>query len=318
MTLQARGAKARLLLDFESTFGVTPATPAGIIIPIKSADLQGTQTLIESEIIRDSRMPIRPDRGNYTLAGPVVGPIDSTVFGYILKAMMGVPVTTGSSPNYSHVFKPGAVQPSLTMEQGHSDIGFYKLINGCKVSSIAISLAPNQELLYTANVVGSIETRGATSYDATPTTVAITKRFSNYQASILEGGGAIATVTKLDVTIDFGLDDTEYCLSGGGIRSDIPEGMVKVTGTLSALFTDASLLTKAANKTESSLQLTLTYDANTSLVLLVPELEYELKTPGIKDAKGIVQDLGWYGFYATNVDATVVKFTLNNQNASYA
>ncbi len=312
---QARGRKGQLLMDFESVYGTTPGTPNGLQMPFYSNSLKGTQELIADELIRNNRNASEPALDVMDVKGSVVVPVDVIGFGWWLKAMFGAPVTTGSGP-YTHTFKPGNTQPSMVLETGFTGIGKYLLYNGCKISKCTISFGPKGDVRATLDIVGGKFAAGAASFDATPVAIAVTK-FRGSQLAMQEGGSAIATVLGGDLTIEFGLDEDQYCVGGAGARADIPEGIIQVSGNIRTLFEDLALITKATGATESSLVWTWT-SGTASLALTIPELLYSPSLPGIENAKGVVLDQTFKGFYKDHADATSIKAILTNTQASYA
>lgn len=311
---QARGRKAQLLLDYETTFGQDPATPVGIKMPFNTCGLRGVRNLIDDTVIRNTRNPAQPSRGNQNVEGDIVVPVDVIGIGYWLRAMFGAPTTTGTGP-YTHTFKPGDLQPSLVLAKEFTDIGQYLKYNGCKVSKMAVTFGGDGELTATFTIMGAKETIGVSSYDTTPTEITLTK-FSHFQATIQEGGLACAIGTEVRLEVDFDLDGDQYVIGGGGIRGDIPEGMVKPSGSITALFQDATLLNKAVNGTESSLKVTLTSGTN-SLEIFIPELIYEQQSPGIEGPRGIRIQLPFRGYYGDSTEAAVIQVKLSNSQPTY-
>ena len=315
---QARGYNSQLVIDFETTFGADPASPDGKAMPINSWDVSGARNLNSAQTLTGTRNPVEPFAGNKSLAGNAVVPVDLVAFAYWLKAMFGAPATTGAGP-YVHVFKFGATQPSLVAEKkfDFSTAQTYMKQNGIKISTLGLTVGGDGELVANLGIVGSSESApGTTRYDLTPTTVTL-DRLNNFQAAIKEGGSAIATVTEVAINLNFGLETDKYVIGGGGVLGEIPEGIVAVEGTLTALFADTSLLTKAANLTESALAITLTKGTH-SLKIEIHELVYELKTPGITGPAGVMQQLGFKGYYANSTAASAAVVTLTNAVASYA
>lgn len=311
----AMGRKGRLALDFETTFGQTPAVPAAFSMPINKSALAGKQKLIDAATITGRRDPVAPVQGNTDVSGNIVVPLDARAMGYWFKAMFGTPTTTGSGP-YVHVFKVGETMPSLTLEQGFSDVGQYFLYNGCKISKAGFSFGGDTELTASLDIMGAKETLSATAFDTTLTDI-VFERFSNFQASLTEGGAAIATCTEAKLDIDFGLNGDTYCVGGEGYRSAIAEGMLGVSGKVKAMFQNATLLNKAISGAKSSLKVTLTNGTNI-LELSVPELVYERNTPPIDGPKGVFVELSFKGYYQNSADASVVKVSLTNGVTSYA
>lgn len=315
---QARGFKSQVVIDFETTFGTDPASPNGLGMPINSWGVTASRALNSAQTITGTRNPVQPFQGNVSVEGNAIVPVDLIAFGYWLKAMFGAPDTTGASPTYTHEFTIGDTQPSLVVEKSF-DFGASKSYikqNGVKVSSMEITFGGDGELVANLSIVGATEAQPTgTPYDATVTTVSL-NRVNNFQAAITEGGSAIATITDLTLRIDFGLDTENRIVGGGGVLGDIPEGIVAVSGSLSALYTDNTLLDKGYGVTESSLAVTLT-NATHSLKLEVPELFYQWSTPGITGPQGVKQDMEFQGFYNNGSDASAFVATLINGQASY-
>lgn len=313
--MQAKGFMGRLGLDFETTFGVSPTTKSCKILPFNKLEIAGKQSLITTSTITGNRNPVQPGLGRITADGSAEVPVDYTAFGWWLKAAFGSATDSGASAPYTHVFKPSNTQPSLVLEKAFTDIGQYFLYNGCKVSSLKLSFGGDGELVATIEFKGANEIRGTVAYSTTPTTI-VMNRLNNFQAVLKEGGSTIGTVTSGDFTIDFGLDGDQYTVGNGNSRGDIPEGILKVSGTMKALFTDATLIDKGINSTESSLELTFTSGTN-SLAFKFPEIQYERTSPTITGPAGVSVDLAWSGFYQDGADAAAVVATLKNAVATY-
>lgn len=316
---QARGYKSQVVIDFETAFGTDPASPNGLGMPINSWDVKASRALNSAQTLTGTRNPVQPFQGNVSVEGNAVVPVDLIAFGYWLRAMFGAPTTTGASAPYTHKFKIGDTQPSLVVEKAF-DFGpaqSYIKQNGVKVASMEITFGGDGELVANLSIVGAKEAQPSeTEYDATVTVVSM-NRVNNFQAAITEGGSAIATITDLTLRVDFGLDTENRVIGGGGVLGDIPEGMVSVSGSLAALYTDNTLLAKGYGVTESSLAVTLTSSTH-SLKLEIPELFYQWNTPGITGPQGVKQDMEFQGFYNNGSDASAFVATLINAVASYA
>lgn len=315
---QARGYKGQVVIDFETTFGTDPASVNGLGMPINSWDVKASRSLNTAQTITGTRNPVQPFQGNTTVEGNAVVPVDLIAFGWWLKAMFGAPTTTGTGP-YTHKFKIGDTQPSLVAEKvfDFATSKSYIKQNGIKVSSLEITFGGDGELIATLGIVGAKEAAPSeTAYDSTVTAVSL-NRVNNFQAAILEGGSSIATITDLTIRVDFGLDTETRAIGGGGVLGDIPEGIVAVSGSLTALYTDNTLLAKASAITESSIAVTMTNSTH-SLKLEVPELFYQWNTPGITGPQGVRQEMEFQGFYNNGTDASAIVATLINAVASYA
>lgn len=311
----AMGGNGRVAIDFETTFGTTPAVPVAKKMPINKSNITGKQNMTESATITGLRSPVAPSLGNIDVSGNIEAPLTVRDFGWWLKGALNVPTTTGAGP-YIHTFKIPTAQPSMTIEQGFTDIAQYFLYNGCKISKMGFNFGGDGELTASIDIMGAKETLGTTPFDATVDSM-VFDRFANFQAAILEGGSAIANCTEASIDIDFGLDGNTYCIGGAGFRSEIAEGIVSVSGSIKAMFKDAALLAKAIAGTESSLKITLTNGAHI-LEITVPELVYERATPGIDGPGGVFVTLPFKGYYQNDAAASAIQIKLTNDVASYA
>jgi hypothetical protein len=316
MSIQAKGSKASVQIDFETIFGTTNATPASIRVPINTSQLKSKQNLIDPATITGRRDPVEPAKGNIDVSGTIVVPLDANNIGFWLKAAFGAPTTTGSAVPYTHVFKVGDTQPSLSIQQAFTDIGQYELFNGVKISKMKFSFGGDGELTVSIDVIGAKETLGTTSFDASPKTIVLA-RLSNFQAAIKEGGSTIAVIRNVDIEIDMGLDGDTYVIGGQGFRGAVNEGIMQVSGNLKALFTDQTLLAKAVAGTQSSIDITVT-NGSYSLEINLPELVYERNSPGIDGPKGVQVELPFKAYYKAAAANSCVVFTLNNDEPSYA
>ena len=314
---QAIGGNSRLVIDFETTFGADPATKAAMVVPINSWDVSAKRSLNTPATLTGRRSPVKPFAGNTQLTGNAVVPVDLIAFGWWLRAMFGAPTTTGTGP-YTHVFKVPQQQPSLVAEKmfDFATSKTYMKQNGIKISTLGVTFGGDGELVANMGIVGAAESAASgVPYVASPTVVGF-DRLNNFQATIAEGGSVLATVTECALNLNFALDASNYVIGGGGKLGSLPEGVIGVSGQLTALFTDTALITKAANLTESSLTLTLTSGAH-SLEFEIPELLYDLSTPGITGPQGVRQQMGFQGYLDNDAASSAFVVTLINSQSTY-
>jgi len=311
---QATGALARLVLGFQAD-KATPATD-GFVMPINTSTLKSSRNQIIPGTIRGNLNPVEPSDGNTSVSGDITVPIDSIAMWYWLKAMFGSPVTTGSASPYLHTYKagdPSAKRPYFTIEHQYTDLDtpLYFLYTGCKINSMSISMGEDAELVATLSIVAMQEAINTVSFDSSPTIVNMS-RLKNNQLTMKEGGSTIANATLTTNTINWNCDTDKYVIGGGGILGAIPDGVMSVSGNLSALFEDKVLLDKAMQSTESSLEATFTGSASSILTFKFPEIKYTPNSPGIEGPKGIAISLPYTAYYNNNSDATSVKVELTN------
>src|SRR5690606_11126444 len=101
---RAQGARARMALAFETTYGTAPAS-GYTRMPFASTSLGAEQPLLNSELLGYVRDTLAPVTDAVTADSDVVVPIDAEAFGFWLKAAFCAPVTTGSAPGpHTHTF----------------------------------------------------------------------------------------------------------------------------------------------------------------------------------------------------------------------
>lgn len=94
---RAHGARAQMVLAFESVCGTASATGYRTV-PFASTSLGSEQPLIASGLLGQGRDPLAPIKDAVTADGDVVVLIDVENFGLWLKAAFGQPTTTGTTP----------------------------------------------------------------------------------------------------------------------------------------------------------------------------------------------------------------------------
>ena len=313
---QAIGVYSQLGFVRETVLGTTPSSPDVKTLPFNSCTVSAEQNMTSPQTLTGRRDPVEPILGNINVGGEIVVPLDVNAIGWILAMAFGNPTTTTVSTGvYQHVFKPGNTQPSVSLERKLSN-GDYYVDRGCKVSSLGFNFGGDGELVTNVGILGCSEIVDDSPLDASPTAITL-DRVNNFQAALKEGGSNIAIATELGLNINFGLDENGYAIGGGGQRSRINEGLIEVSGSLTAFYDDDTLIAKAIAATETSLQVKLTKGSN-SLTIDIPELLFARKSPSIENATGVMQSLNYNGYYKDNSDGTAIKFTLINGTASYA
>jgi len=311
---QATGALSKLVLGFQTDAETTAA--AGFVMPINKSTLKSKRNQITPATIRGNLNPVEPSDGNLSVAGDIEVPVDSIAMWYWLKAAFGAPDTVGSESPWTHTYAagdPDVVRPYLTIEHQflNLDVPQYFMYKGCKVNSMSLSMGADAELVATLSIVGTTETIGTSSFDGSATEVNMS-RLKNNQMSLKEGGATLANGKTVDLTINWNCDTDQYVINGGGVLGSIPDGVMNVSGNLNALFENVSLLNKAINSTESSMEATFSASASSSLTITMPELKYTRNSPGIDGPKGISISLPYGAYYDNATEETSVQIELVN------
>lgn len=320
---QALGAKGQLVVQKEATFKTTPAPDANILYFI-SESVRQARPNISSNSITGSRNPTAPVRGNVDVSGSITAELQAH-FLTMLEATFGDVTTTGIGPEYIHVFKVGDTLPSLVIEKGFTDNGDFFLYNGCVVSAMNIDINADggfQEISW--DIIGAKETTAASSFDGTATDHGKAS-FDDLAVSTIEEGGAapLACVTSISgLTFLNDLDDSVYCIGEGGERTSIPAGIVKVTGTLTALFSSLTLYNKAINSTETSLKVIWTRGTgdgtagNEYFEMLIPEMIYSPNAPVISGPRGVLVELPFEAYLDDGTEGSAFQITVKCPQAT--
>ena len=317
---QAKGYMGRTTLFFEPTYKGTPSPKNGLIIPFNKNTVQLKQGIIKTNTILNRRDAAKPGLGRKTADGALEVPSCYRTMGYILKAILGAPTTTGAGPKYTHVFKISktATQPSVKIEKAFTDIGKYYLAEGVKIVKLSTKYGiGDSEHIHTIDLFGSTETSSGTEYDSAATPVVL-NRMNDYQASIKEGGSTVTNIANIEFSLDMGLDLEQFAIGSENARADIPEGQVVISGKLTALFTDTAILEKAVAGTKSSIEIISEDVSGNSLAYKLPEIMYSVTSPPIEGPTGVRVDADFSAFYENDAGDSSAIITLVNDVASYA
>jgi len=317
---QARGSNSKLLVGTEATFK-TIANSNPHVLPFVSESLRLSRNLIDSQTIRVNRNPLNPARGNKDVTGDITVELTPYMTKMFYHAL-GTFTTSGTSP-YSHTFVISNLPPGLTIEKQFTDLATpeYFTYAGCKVNSMRMTFAPEGFIETVFSIIGSAQTvttsaklTGALDYSDD----AVGQQFDGFQAAITEGGSTLGIVTRLELTLENNLDNSVYVIDGTGERYSLPEGLVKVSGTLTALFENMTLYNKAINNQESSLQITLTQGNGTGAAynekidIFIDELLYQPQDPVVNGPAGVLVELPFIGYYNNDTEASTLRMVVWN------
>jgi hypothetical protein len=253
MACFAQGSRSGLSYIVESTFGTTPSgsfTP----IPYNTHSLNLTKERVTGNEIQPDRM-LRVDRhGNRTAAGDIVVDLRDGDFDPFLESALQN--TWDSSPtSLPDQLKVGTTPKYFSIEDAAQDISHYRVFSGMAVSSMSVSIAPNQMVTTTFSMVGKDMVMDPQESPRSLTNTDIAQPFDSYSGDVAIGNvgnsTASAIVTSLEFSIDNALSPT--FVVGDDAAPCLETGMATVEGTLTAYFEDAALINRFINETESEL-----------------------------------------------------------------
>lgn len=246
----AQGSRSGLSYIVESTFGTTPAGNF-TAIPYNTHSLNLTKERVTGNEIQPDRM-LRVDRhGNRTATGDIAVDLRDGNFDPFLESALQS--TWDNTPVGPDELKVGTTPKYFSVEDAAQDITQYRLFTGMSVSSMSISIAPNQMVTTTFSMVGKDMTISGTGKTVDAATIA--QPFDSYSGDVAIGdvanSAAAAIVTSLEFSIDNAMNPT--FVVGDDATPHLETGMATVEGTLTAYFEDAALINRFINETESEL-----------------------------------------------------------------
>lgn len=318
MGTQAAGSNARIIIAPESTFK-TAATTQYQILPFINESFRLSRNLVESQVLRSTRNPSMPARGNMEIGGEISTELSPTM-GRLFKHALGSITTSGAGP-YTHTFKISALPTSLSLEKQFTDLATpqYFVYTGCKINSFSITAKPEGPIETKFSFMGAKEAVGTATKDASPRDLGHNP-FDGYEAALTVVDSTSATisapVTQIDVTLENNIDGSVYVIDGTGERYSMPEGRVKVSGTITALFDTIDFYNLAVDHEEATVTVTFSKgDANGAaghekLTVLMKEVKFTPNAPVIDGPLGIKAELPFIAYYDNDSDASSLQLIL--------
>lgn len=245
----SQGSRSSLSYIKESVFGLTPVGNFKNL-PFTSHSLDLTKDRVAGNDLQADRMPRVDRHGNRQAGGDVVVDLRDSDYDDLLEsAMLNSWATDTLKVGVSPVF--------FSIEDYASDIDQARLFTGCSVSTMAVSLAPNQMVTTTFGIVGKDMSINTTEVTQDPASNAAP--FDSYSGDLSIGnvGGATASaiVTGLDFTLNNSFSPT--FVVGSDSTPSLEYGRAEVEGTITAYYEDTALLNRFLNEVESELEVSV-------------------------------------------------------------
>lgn len=245
----SQGSRSSLSFVTEATFGTTPAGSFANL-PFSTHSLNLTKDVLTGTDIEADRMPRVNRQGNRQVGGDIVVDLRDGDYDLLLESAM-------LSTFATDILKVGVVPKFFSIEDYASDIDQARLFTGMSVSTMGISLAPNQMVTTTFGMVGKDMTMSAT--EKTQTAASGAQPFDAYSGDISIGNvgspSAVAIVTALDFTLNNSYAPT--FVIGDDSAPSLEYGRAEVEGTMTAYFENAALIDRFLNETETAIQVSV-------------------------------------------------------------
>ena len=198
--------------------------------------------------------------------------------GLLLSYAMGGTVQTSGTYTLGDVYGK-----SFTAQVGVPQYGGTvtpKTIAGCKISSFEISAAQS------AIATGRFTIDGASF--TTSTSLATASFPSNNsvfhfaQGAITVDGSSVANIKDFTLSVDNVLKTDRFNLGSAGVKAEqIINGFRAITGSITAEFTDTTLLAKFLADTSAALVLTFTGPSSSVLSITLPAVKFDGEAPQV-------------------------------------
>lgn len=247
----AQGSRSSLSYITEATFGTTPAGNF-TNLPFSTHSLNLTKDRVAGNDIQSDRMQRVDRHGNRQVAGDIVVDLRDGDYDDLLEAAM-LSTWDTSPATAPDELKVGTTPKFLSIEDYAADIDQARLFTGMTVSTMAVSLAPNQMVATTFGMVGKDMTISAT--EKTQDAASGAAPFDAYSGDLAIGNvgasSSVAIVTGLDFTLTNSFAPT--FVIGDDSAPSLEYGRAEVEGTLTAYFEDSALINRFLNETESEI-----------------------------------------------------------------
>ena len=302
MTCFAQGSRSSLSYIAESTFGTTPSTPTFAQLPINTHSLDLTKDRVEGNEIQADRMPRVDRHGNKQAGGSLEVDLRKGDYDELFESAFFSTFSTD-------VLKIGTTPKHFTMEDAAEDIGQYRIFTGMAVSSMNVSIAPNQMVTAGFEMVGKTMTQAQTtgSTGGTPTASSSNQPFDSYSGTISDGGSAVDIVTSIDFSVSNSLAPT-FVVGSDSVRC-LEFGRAVVEGTLTVYYEDETLINKFLNETESSIEVSVDDPTGSnSYTFLFPRVKYNGASVPLQNPQSRLITLPFVSIY-DSVEDTNLKLT---------
>jgi len=306
----AQGSLSRLCYGVESSsspYG-TAASGTFINLPFTSHSLNLTKDRVAGTDIQPDRMPRHDRHGNKQVSGDIVADLRHADFDPLLESAMlsTFNATTG-------IIKVGTQDKTFTMEDFNSDVDEARLFTGLRVSSLGVSIAPNQMVTATYSMIGRDMSISNTEKTST-TDISGNSPFDSYSGNIKLGNWAASGATSLVASsivtgLDFTLTNSfaPTFVVGNDLAPELEVGRAEVEGTLSVYFEDETQINRFINETETAIEVQVG-DGTETMTFLFPRSKINSADVSVDGPTSRIITMGFVSLFDTE-EETNLKIT---------
>lgn len=260
----ASGASRGLAYGVQSARGTAATATTLLRTANNGQDFKNNLNRLDAASIREDGQPNMGMNGTHSTSGTVPFNLAYTDYDpFIAAALRQKPTAWPISPGpYTLGF--GSDLTYFTFEDRFRDITQYIAYKDMVLNTFKVTATQGDNGAYVTGEAAFIGTSRSVSGTqiATPAAVGTTNPITACGGVVSIGGTAIATVTSFDFIIDNGLKN--IFVLGNCAAYDTTKGPIKVSGSLSVFFEDATYINDVDNQTDLDIKLVLTdIDSNT-------------------------------------------------------
>ena len=298
----AQGSRSRLAFGVESAFGSAASSYTNL--PFNSHSLNLSKERVAGNEIQPDRMPRVDRHGNKSVAGDVAVDLRDTAYDSLIESAMLSAFSTG-------VIKVGTTPKFLTLEDYAADIDQARLFTGCSVSTMSVSMAPNQMVSATFGMVGKDMTISGT--EKTVAAGGVGEPFDAYSGALkvadVDGIGAasaLSIITSVDFTVTNSFSPT--FVVGSDSAPALEFGRAEVEGTVTAYFEDLALVSRFLDETESAIEVSVADPSANTMTFLFPRVKFNAADIPVEGPTSRVVTLPFVALY-DDTELTNLKIT---------
>lgn len=300
----SQGSRSSLSYGVQSDFQ-TQATPNFTNIPFKTHSLDLVKERLEGADIQSDRMPRVDRHGNRNGSGSIEVDLRKGDYDDLIECAMlssfgsNDEVTIGTTPQY------------LTIEDAAADISQYRLFTGVTVNSMAISIAPNQMVETTFEVIGRNAAQNQSSNAGTITAASSNAPFDSYNGAIYEGGVGSGDLIESVSSINFTLTNAfaSTFVVGSDIAPQLEFGRSVIEGEMMVYYENETIIDKFLDETESSIQVSVDDPTGTNAyTFFFPRVKYNGGAVPVADPQSRMVTLPFIALYDSS-EGTQFKIT---------
>lgn len=294
------GSVRRLAYILESPYGTTPSNPVFKIVRLTGGGPTLAKDVFESEEIRADRMKAAVRHGIKKISGDFGIELSYTSFDDFLEALLG-----GTWDD--DVLKAGITRRSFTFENYFADQDSgdnpYHRYTGCEITKLSLTIPANGMVKGSFGIIGQdVSVNAAIVSGATYGDAETTQPFDSYTGTISGDGSGVAT--EVQMTIENAMELRP--IIGDNKTLEPSQQTMKITGTVTVWFANATMYSKFIDETPSALDITLVDLDGNSLQIQLPALKYTGGSPDVKGSGSITIALPFEAYYDGTAESNIV------------